>query len=94
MTDMLQQARERHEQIVKAISEREADIEKLKDEAEKLDLFVSLAKELFAQKSEKPTERPSQPTTTAAPAPQPQPQPQASAEASQRVMPMRQPQSA
>lgn len=97
MTDMLQQARERHDQIVKAISQHEAEIDKLKEEAEKLEHFAALAKELFAQKAEKAPERPAQPDavapSNAAPsAPQP---PQAPVEAQQqRVMPMRSPQSA
>lgn len=92
MTDMLQQARERHEQIKKAISQHEAEIELLKGEAEKLEHFAALAKELFAQKAEKTPEQPalSEP-------PQAQPRPEASAQPTQeapRVMPMRQPQSA
>ncbi len=86
MTDMLQQARERHEQIAKAISQREADIERLKEEADKLDLFVSLAKEIFAQKEAQPAQpEPPEPApeATAKPAPE-----------TPRVMPIRQTQSA
>lgn len=91
MTDMMQLAKQRHDQIIKDISEREADIGKLKEEAERLELFVTLGKELFAQKIE------------AAPAPSPAPaaQPAATPIAQQvqgpqepRVMPVRQHQSA
>lgn len=88
MTDMMQLARQRHDQILKEISEREADIDKLKEEAERLELFVTLGKELFAQKAD------------AAPAPSPQPEAASPMNQSQlrpdapRVMPVRQSQSA
>lgn len=92
MTDMMQLAKQRHDQILKDISEREADIHKLKEEAERLDLFVTLGKELFAQKVE----------AAPAPTPAPAPQPDTAAQINQaqqrpevpRVMPVRQSQSA
>ena len=80
MNEMLQMAQERHDQILKNISQREADIAKLNAEAEKLETFVELAKELFAQKEQ-----------TAPAAEKPQAPPPSDAN---RIMPVRQASSA
>ena len=94
MADMMQQARERHEQIKQEISLRESEIETLREEAEKLEQFVMLAKELFAPKTDKAPEQPQKPEAASAEpqteAAETQPRP----DAPPRVMPIRQPQSA
>lgn len=76
MNEMLKLAQERHDQIAKNISQREADIQSLRAEAEKLETFVTLAKELFGKKMK--TAEP--PTAEKAPHP---------AETSAKVMPVR-----
>lgn len=91
MTDMMQLAKQRHDQILKDISEREADISKLKEEAERLELFVTLGKELFPPKAEAgpapSQDLAAQPSAT--PIAQQEQRPE-----TPRVMPVRQPQSA
>lgn len=100
MTDVLQKARKRHEEIVDAIAQLEADIENLTAEAKKLERFVLLADELFASKADEAPEprrqedvAADQPAAGAA-----QPGPEATDAISRpdapRVMPIRQPKSA
>ncbi|MGR3511572.1 MAG: hypothetical protein ACU0GG_02320 [Paracoccaceae bacterium] len=60
--DMINEALERQKQLDKSIAAREAEIEAYRQEAEKLDTFLALAKELFVSGD-----------APAAPAPQPAP---------------------
>lgn len=95
MNEMMRLAQERHEQIVNSIAEHQADIQKLQDEAEKLDLFFSLAKELFDSKAQRAPERPAEaPRPVASEAPRPVAPEAAHQDEGARIMPVRQPKTA
>ncbi len=84
MNELIKMVQERQEQLDRRIAQKEAEIEEIRAESEKLEIFLSLAKELF-DKSDTPQEAASAPQEAASAS-----QEAAPAEAP-RIMPARQP---